>query len=125
MMQLFSALTANRLCQEPSFFGLVPWYHYLNVDNRCNIKSFTFLKAGESGDIPLVLLAVVDDLLRIAGLVAVGFVIYAGIQYITSQGEPDKTAKAQSAIINALVGLAVSIVAVGVVTYIGGRLGAN
>ena len=125
LFRLVAAQSANGACREPNFFGLVPWYHYLNVDQTCNIKDFTILPTSGTGDIPLILLAVVDDLLRLAGLIAVGFVIYGGIKYITSQGEPEKTANAQSTIINALIGLAVAIIAVSAVTYIGGRLGAN
>ena len=74
-------------------------------------------------DLPLVLLAVVDDLLRIAGLVAVVFVIVGGIQYTTSQGNPDATAKAQSTVLNALIGLVIALFAVAFVTYLGKALG--
>jgi hypothetical protein len=69
------------------------------------------------------LLAVVDDLLVIAGLVAVIFVIYGGIRYITSQGSPNETAQAQSTIIYALVGLAIAIIAIPTVSYLGTKLG--
>ncbi len=125
LFHLVAAQSANGACTEPSFFGLIPWYHYLNVDKTCNIKDFKVLQTNGTGDVPLILLAVVDDLLRLAGLIAVGFVIYGAIQYITSQGEPEKTGKAQSTITNALIGLAVSIIAVSAVSYLGGRLGAN
>lgn len=125
LVHIFAVKSANGACDEPNFFGLVPWYHYLNVDGKCEILNFTVLNSGKSSDIPLILLAVVDDLLRIAGIVAVAFVIYGAIQYITSQGEPDKTAKAQSSIINALIGLGIAIIAVTLVTFIGNKLGAN
>jgi hypothetical protein len=118
---------------EKQFFGLQPWYHYLPANDfgnvkgspdPCNINSnFSLLPGSGSGDLPLILLAVVDDLLRIAGMVAVGFVIYGAIQYIASQGSPDATAKAQSTIINALVGLAMAIVAITFVSFLGRSLG--
>jgi len=57
----------------------------------------------------------------IAGLAAVIFVIYAGIKYITSQGSPNETARAQSTIIYALIGLAIAIIAVPTVSYLGNR----
>ncbi|MEO8105472.1 MAG: hypothetical protein ABI602_04015 [Candidatus Saccharibacteria bacterium] len=126
LIQLMAALpkTANGKCVEPLFFGLVPWYHYLNVDNKCNIVTFNAL-GSSSSDIPLIVLAVIDDLLRIVAILAIGFVIYGGIQYVVSQGQPDKTAKAQSTILNAIIGLAIALVAVGAVSYFGGKLGAN
>jgi hypothetical protein len=102
------------------FFGLVPWYKYLTIDPKtCDIQNFSLL---DSKDISLVLLAVIDDLLRLAGLLAVGFIIYGAIQYITSQGSPEATAKAQSTIINALIGLAIAMLAVGIVSFIGSQL---
>ena len=106
---------------EKSFLGLRPWFHYLetNPEPDCGIKEFTVL--GPSSDIPLVLLAVVDDLLRIAGLVAVVFVIYGGVMYITSQGNPDQASKAQSTILNALAGLAIALVAIFVVSFLGNK----
>ena len=117
ILQQLSLFAAN--CEQP-FFGLVPWYHYLYVDPaHCEIKNFNFL----GGDIPLVLLAVVDDLLRIAGIVAVGFVVYGAIQYIASQGSPDATAKAQSTVLNALIGLAIAIAAIAFVSFLGDKLG--
>lgn len=125
LINTFALTSANGACTEPSFFGLVPWYHYLNVDAKCNVVDFSVLGDGSNSGLPLILLAIVDDLLRIAGIVAVAFVIYGGIQYVVSQGEPDKTAKAQSTIINALIGVGIALVAVGAVSYIGGRLGVN
>lgn len=115
----------GNVCPEHTFFGLVPWYHYLRLDKTCSIPdAFSQNLLSASGPIPLILLAVVDDLLRIAGIVAVAFVIYGGIQYVTSQGSPEQTAKAQATIINALVGLAIALVAVALVSFLGNRLGA-
>jgi hypothetical protein len=116
-MQPLFFFAAN--CEKP-FFGLVPWYHYLYVDpGTCEIPNFNFL----GGDIPLVLLAIIDDLLRIAGIVAIAFVLYGAIQYIASQGSPEATAKAQGTIINALIGMAVAMVSVAFVSFLGNQLG--
>jgi hypothetical protein len=113
----------EKTCNQTGFLGLVPWYHYL-PDSKfqgCDIKNFTVL--GGKSDLPLVLLAVVDDLLRIAGLVAIAFVIVGAVRYVTSQGNPDDAAKAQSTIINALIGLAVAMISVAIVSFLGARLG--
>ena len=113
-------------CPKSQFFGLVPWYQYLTLDADCNVANFQVFPSSDGktkSDIPLVLLAIVDDLLRIAGLLAVGFVIYGGIQYITSQGSPDGTAKAQSTVLNALIGLAIALIAVAGVSFVGRALG--
>jgi hypothetical protein len=104
-----------------SFFGLPHWYQYLsfqqNFDGTCT-PNFVF-----PGDILLILLAVLDILLHVAALVAVGAIIYGGFQYLTSQGEPEATKHALSTIINALIGLAITILAVAIVSFIGTKLG--
>jgi len=107
-------------CADITFFGLIPWYHYLTLDSNCQVPNFTVL--GAKSDLLLVILAIVDDLLRVAGIVAVGYVIYAGIKYITSQGSPDETAKAQSTLLNAIIGLAIALVAVASVSFLGNQL---
>lgn len=100
------------------FLGFPHWYQYLQLDNKCQVTNFQFPQ-----DLLLVALAIVDILLRIAGLVAVIFVIMGGIKYAASQGNPDATANAQSTIISALIGLVIAVIAVTFVTFIGHRLG--
>lgn len=112
-------------CSGSSFFGIPAWYKYLklttNSDGSCNFSSFSFWPPD---NFLLVLLAILDMLLYVSSIVAVIFVIYGGIQYITSQGNPENSKKAQSTIINALIGMVISILAATVVNFIGTKLGA-
>lgn len=129
---------------KKKFLGLKPWYYYLNAEltnskinygkrykpEACDIKCFNVFNqttANECGkkdsDIPGVLLVIVDDLLRIAALVALAYIFVSAFQYVVSQGKPEETAKAQSSIVNALIGLGVAIVSVAFVSFIGARLG--
>lgn len=115
-------------CPKPRFFGLVPWYEYLRLEyvqfpsggGECRIADFQLL--GAKSTLLPISLAIVDDLLRVAGMVAVGFIIYGGVKYIMSQGSPEETAAAQKTIINALIGLVLAIMAVGIVSFIGKNL---
>ena len=109
-------------CSKPTFFGLVPWYQYLQLGPQpnCDVQGLNVL--GAKSSFLLIGLAVLDDLLRIAALAAVGFVIYGGIQYVTSQGSPDDTRKAKDTLINALVGLVLALLATSMVTFIGTHL---
>jgi lysylphosphatidylglycerol synthetase-like protein (DUF2156 family) len=130
VLTLFSYLLPNlhvyadaNSCSK-SFLGLETWFHYLPAtafDGSCNIKNFTVL--GANSGIILIVLALLDDLLRIAALVALGYVIYGGVQYVTSQGSPDATNKALQTIINSLIGLTMAILAAAIVAFIGNRLG--
>lgn len=121
-----SLLTNFALNCKPTFFGLKPWYIYLNPHPQGNPPTCVLDVGpiiGPHSVILLVLLAVIDDLLILAGLVAVGFIIYGGIRYMTSQGNPEQTAKAQSTIVDALIGLVIAIMAVALVSFLGHRLG--
>ena len=103
-----------------TFLGLKPWYAYLNLNSQCQFdNTHTFNLLGSHSDLLLILLAVIDDLLIIAGIAAVVFVIYAGIRYTTSQGSPDETSKALSTLIYALIGLAIAVIAIPTISYIG------
>lgn len=117
-------------CSTKGFFGIPPWYKYLvntGIMASNQVTGACELKGSLSPDnwievITLVGLAVLDMALRLAGLVAVGFIIWGGIQYVVSQGDPSKTKDAQQTIINALVGLAIALVATALVSFIGKRI---
>ena len=102
-----------------AFFFFPPWWEYINPDKilaDCSI-AFSF-----PGDILPVGLAIVDMLLRVAGLVAIVSIIIAGVGYITASGDVQKTASARKRIYNALIGLAIVAIASGVVAFIGNKL---
>ncbi|HSW74857.1 MAG TPA: pilin [Candidatus Saccharimonadales bacterium] len=109
-------------CQPGSFLAFPSWYQYLNVvydpANGCHIDTFNV-----PGDFVLIALAIADILLRVGGVVAFGYVIWGGIQYVTSRGEPDKTRQAQGTIMNAVIGMIIAIFATAIVTFIGNSLG--
>lgn len=111
-------------CNNNGFFGFPHWYKYLDVrqltingEKTCQVVDFSI-----PGDLTLVALAILDMLLRLAGMVAVGFVVYGSIQYVTSQGEPDGVKKAQNTIVNALIGVVIALVAAATVSFIGRQL---
>jgi len=115
-------LFAAGSCQNTYFFGLKPWYYYIPLSSSCQFDAthpFTLL--GAHSDLLLIILAIIDDLLIVAGIAAVVFVMYAGIKYITSQGNPDETSKALSTLIYALIGLAIAVIAIPTVSYIGNK----
>lgn len=125
---------AAETCTKTKVLGLVPWYNYLPIGNdttgTCSINFTTAQQQPQSflglhSPLLLVGLAVIDDLLIIAAYVAVGYVIWGGMQYTTSQGSPDKTKKAQGSIINALAGLVIALLATAIVSYLGTQLGGS
>lgn len=123
MIQLLQ-LFANE-CKPQGFFGFPTWYKYLEakqdvVTKQCEVQ-FTLMKNNtfNGSDVLLIGLGVIDIMVRLAALIAVGFVMYGGIRYITSQGSPDATKSAQNTILTALIGLVIAIIAAVVVTFLG------
>jgi hypothetical protein len=117
---MIGALLSNFAAGCPgggSFLGFPTWYEYLPYAKGTCDRSLQNLS-----DIWLIIAAVIEIMLRIAAIVAVIFVIYGAISYVTSQGEPDKTAKARDTIVNALVGLAIAVTSAGIVAFIAGRV---
>ncbi|HJP96867.1 MAG TPA: hypothetical protein VJ843_05890 [Candidatus Saccharimonadales bacterium] len=55
---------------------------------------------------------------QVTGAIALLIIIIAGLRYVTSQGNPQATAKAKNAIIYAGVGLAISLLAFSIVTFV-------
>ena len=127
-VQLFSYFAAA--CNPNQLFlGVFPvWYKYLETENPV-INGITSCKiiinfSENPNQFWLIGLGIVDILLRVAGLAAVAFVMYGGFMYMTSQGrptsqgEPDKTAKAKNTILNSLIGLTIAIMAAVIVRFL-------
>lgn len=108
-----------------TFFGLTKWYRYLayvpnNTSSRCEIQ---LSNNGLSSNYWLIGIAILESLFKIAGMVAIVFIIWGGFTYITSLGEPDKIVEARKTIVNALIGAAIAVMAVAIVSYVGKVLG--
>lgn len=125
LMQFADAASCSK-----SFLGLKTWFAYFPSNwfggagyGNCDINNnFKVLDANGSSGLVLIGLAILDDLIRIAALVAVGYVIYGGFKYMTSGGSPDGTKQAQNTIINALIGIVIAILAASIVSFIGVKL---
>ena len=110
-------------CGGGDFLGFPKWYKYLpGVTTTVNNVKLCSPQLTKLSDIWLIVAAIIEVLVRVAGMAAVVFVIYGAISYITSQGEPDKTAKARDTIVNALIGLAIAITAASIIGYLAGHL---
>ena len=119
-------------CDKSSSFLSIPtWYKYLDVQMKngsCTVVVPTIKDADGSTKVNVVsllskvALAIVEIALYVAGLVAVGFIIFGGFKFILSNGEPDRAAGARTTIINALVGLMIAILATGIVSFLGSNI---
>lgn len=114
--------TCDPVATANSFLGLPHWFEYLSGEEDAFGKCVPTVDWNSVGDIWLIGLAGIDILLRIAAMVAIGYIIYAGFLYMTSNGEPDRAKGAKDTILNALIGLVITVVATGIVSFIGNTI---
>ena len=117
----FSSQTLAAPCQpKQQILGLPTWYKYLPGETdqfgRCNPQLNDV-----NGSLPIGV-AVLEVLLRFAGIVAVAMVFYGSFKFITSAGNGEAAAGGRKTVINAMVGLIIVIISTGVVSYIGNSI---
>ena len=61
----------------------------------------------------------------IGGLVAVAVIVYGGVKYVMSQGDPGKTKQASQIIAYALIGLGVVVLAGAITAFATGVIGGS
>lgn len=128
------ASAANN-CKK-SFLGLPTWYAYLEVKEQTKGNpptTYCVITKPNSNDpieglddlekvIPNVVVAIVDLLLRVAGIVAFAFIVASGFRFVLAQGDPGKEKQARTALFNAVIGMLIAIFAATIITFIGRRL---
>jgi len=113
---------ALQCSQGGDFFGFPTWYKYVCGGSTSEVDFKLLPKTGTS-DIILVILALIEILLRVSAMVAVGYVVFGGVKYVVSQGDSSKVGEAKGTIINALAGLLIATFSVAMVSFLGNRLG--
>lgn len=96
------------------FFGFQPWDACLTHDKN-GAPIITSLS-----DVWTIALVVVSTILKLTGYIAVGFIVWGGVKYLKSQGEPGEVSQARLIIYNALLGLIICILSVAIIQYIAG-----
>ena len=100
---------------KESFLGMPTWYKYLDGEGS---GMDCIPKLSQLNDVWLIVLAIVEILLRIAALAAVIYVLYGGIKFVTSRGNPDKTASARLAVQDALIGVVIAVAAIAMINFV-------
>ena len=120
LMALAPVETASAAECTSRFLGFPAWYRGL-IDDSCNIKSPNEV-GGLSKFIWHIVLNCVEIAVVATGYIAAFYLIYGGFLFMTSTGDPTDAAKARKVILNAVVGLVISLVAVTVIGFIIERL---
>ncbi len=83
-----------------------------------NINNFTLLTPITSGSFADIANRLLNWVLVIAGLLAVIYLIYGGIMYITAGGDAEKATKGRTAVVNAIIGIIIILLAIVVVAWV-------
>ncbi len=107
-------------CDGGGFLGLPAWYEGLTVGSDCNVEA-------PSGDITKFITILSFNIIRIGlmavAYIAIGFILYGGFKFLTAEGESEKMVGARRTIINAVIGLIISICSVALVKFVSSNIG--
>lgn len=107
-----------KTCESESFFGFPTWYKGLVKKDTCTIQSPRDLGGDQSTQMSryiwTIALNILEIVLRILGIVAIGMIIYGGFLYMTSAGVPDKAASGMKTIVSASIGIIIATSAVAI-----------
>lgn len=115
----------QQTCEDKTFLLFPAWYNGLTTGENCSdIKSPSDASVGGvSNFIWIITFNAVTMLLVAAGYAAVAFIIYGGYKYMISAGSSDGMVAARKTIMNACIGLAISIAAVAIVRTFSNQFG--
>lgn len=127
-------VTANAVSSDPDcevrVFGIPPWYRGLAIRDggtECAIAGPGTVLNGKdldlSGFIWRIVMNVIEIALFVVGYISLFFVLYGGFQYLVGGDNASKIESAKKTILNALIGLGISIGSVVVVNLIFGIIG--
>lgn len=115
----------SRSCNEYGPLGIPKWFRGL-VDANCEVIQPQD-RVGDNGEIvedglqrfaSILLLNIADMLLRVIGLLAVGFIMMGGFKYMLARGDSNKIVAAKKTITNAIVGLVIAMISMTIVNFV-------
>lgn len=110
------AVTQVAACTGGTFFGFPPWYACLPKDASGGPK-LTKLE-----DVWLIAFPLLESGIKAAGYTALGFILWGGIRFIKSQGNPGEITASRDTIRDAIIGLIICISSVAIVQFMASRL---
>ncbi len=135
------SIAAGACTPRGSILGFPTWYKYLDHEDIGGRCTPTICKPSSTSNDPSstsndekdckssyalpIGIAVLEAMLRAAGILAAVFVLWGGIKLMISQGEPDGAKAARLIIKNAIIGLILVLIATPLVSFIGNRISAS
>jgi len=82
------------------------------------VKNIAPVPIIESGNLMDVLGNIVNVVLIVIGILAVFYLVYGGVMYVTSGGDSEKASKGRTAITNAIIGIVIIMVSLLLYNYV-------
>lgn len=116
-----SAQGSGGSCNTTSRFLTFPtWWRGLEIDqSTCSVKLGDKLER----DLAKIAVNVVEIILQIVGYACVIYIIVGGFYYLTSMGVAEGQVRGRKTIQNAIIGLIISLMSVGIVNLVANGLG--
>lgn len=111
---------------EPRFLGVPPWYRGMTevrISPSTGLEE-CFIKGPGNGPnnvqnyVLKLALNIVEMALVVVGYIALFFLLYGGFQFLTGGANPSQVEKARTTMLNAIIGLAIALLSVGVTNVI-------
>ncbi|MDO4684867.1 MAG: hypothetical protein Q4B06_04170 [Candidatus Saccharibacteria bacterium] len=105
---------------ESRFLTFPTWWRGLEIDqSTCSVKLGEKLER----DLAKIAVNVVEIILQIVGYACVIYIIVGGFYYLTSMGVAEGQVRGRKTIQNAIIGLIISLMSVGIVNLVASGLG--
>jgi Type IV secretion system pilin len=110
-----------------SFLGFPAWYDGLTKGDNCEIKSPKDFDTAKTSGLQIFIMRIAMNVVGMAlvgvAYISIGFILYAGLILIkgltgVAPGSPEVAAKARKMILNACIGLIISLTAITIVGFI-------
>ncbi len=111
------APVASAACTD-RLLGIPTWYRGLTSGADCNIDMPSGGSSELSSFIWKIVLNIVEMALVIVVYIAVALILYGGFLFMTGGGNPSTIEKARKTILNAVIGLAISMASIAIVNLI-------
>ena len=108
---LSAILPQFALAQSNGFVGL-------NINDLVGLISPVVIQQNQNYTPLQIIVIALNILLLIGAVLAIFYLIWAGIKFITSQGDPTKTETARKQIYNTIIGIIVIVASYAIVQYV-------
>lgn len=105
-------------CGDARFLTMPAWYRNVakQEDGSCNVS--VEAAGGLEPFIWTVAFNIVEIMLHMVAYISIGFIIYGGFKYMISAGNESGISGAKKTIMNAVIGLLISIMSIGMVNFV-------